>query len=105
MAYEDMLAEQVIAAGYPAPVLEHTFAPPRRWRFDLAWPDRMVACEVEGSTWAPAGRHRSAAGFHKDLEKYNAAALLGWRVVRVTTNMVRDGRALEVVEVALRDPR
>lgn len=67
----------------PAPVTEHSFHPERRWRFDYAWPDVKVALEVEGGIWT-GGRHTSSAGFLKDMEKYNAAARLGWRVLRCT---------------------
>jgi very-short-patch-repair endonuclease len=95
------LDKQCIAIGLPAPQTELRFAPPRRWRFDLAWPDRKLACEVDGAIWTQ-GRHTRGAGVERDMEKYNAAALDGWRVLRVSTGMVRDGRALKVLEAALR---
>jgi hypothetical protein len=101
MANPDVLVAQLRAVGLPEPVLEHVFAPPRRWRFDLAWPDRWLACEIEGATWSPVSRHTRGAGYHKDLEKYNRAALNGWTLIRVTTNMVADGRALALLEEAL----
>lgn len=84
----------------PAPVPEYRFAPPRRWRFDLAWPERMVALEIEGGTWI-SGAHTRGRHFESDAEKYNEAALAGWKVLRVTTGMVDDGRALGFVERAL----
>lgn len=84
----------------PAPIQEFRFAPPRRWRFDFAWPDRMVALEVEGGTWI-SGAHTRGGHFESDAEKYNEAALAGWRVLRVTTGMVDDGRALGFVQRAL----
>lgn len=73
----------------------------RDWRFDFAWPKRKIALEVEGGTWS-RGRHTRGSGFEKDCEKYNEATLLGWRVMRVTGNMVKDGRALQVIERALK---
>lgn len=69
--------------GLPAPLTEHRFHPDRKWRFDYAWPDAKVALEVEGGVWT-GGRHTSSSGFLKDIEKYNAAARLGWRVLRCT---------------------
>lgn len=99
---EAALLFQMAAVGLPAPVSELVFAPPRRWRFDFAWPERRIAVEVEGGTWS-GGRHSSGVGFERDCVKYNEAALLGWTVLRVTSNMVRDGRALEVVERAFQD--
>jgi hypothetical protein len=65
------------------PVMEHKFHPTRKWRFDYAFPESMVAVEVEGGVWT-GGRHTSGAGFLKDMEKYNTALLHGWRVYRVT---------------------
>lgn len=95
------LDRQCLAVGLPAPATELRFAPPRRWRFDFAWPAYKLACEVEGAIWT-RGRHSRGAGMEKDMEKYNAAALQGWTVLRVSTGMVKDGRALQAVEAALR---
>jgi hypothetical protein len=61
--------------------LEHRFSPPRRFRFDLALPAWRIALEVEGGVWT-CGRHTRPRGFLADIEKYNMAAILGWRVVR-----------------------
>jgi very-short-patch-repair endonuclease len=72
----------------------------RRWRFDFALPDKL-AVEVEGGVWAQ-GRHNRGAGFAADCEKYNEAVLLGWRVLRFTTDMVLDGTALSTIERARR---
>jgi very-short-patch-repair endonuclease len=70
------------SVGLPAPVREHRFHAVRRWRFDYAWPSEKVALEVEGGVWT-GGRHTRGAGFVGDMEKYNAATVAGWRVVRV----------------------
>lgn len=71
--------------GLPQPVAEHAFAKSegRKFRFDWAWESHLVALEVEGGVWIQ-GRHNRASGFLADLGKYNLAAALGWRVVRVT---------------------
>lgn len=71
------------SAGFPNPEVEYRFHPTRRWRFDIAWPDKMLAIEIEGGAWI-AGRHNRPAGYIKDMDKYNEAALLGWRVLRYT---------------------
>jgi len=84
----------------PLPTPEHRFSPPRKWRFDFAWPDRMFAVEVEGVT-RDGGRHQRIDGFQKDLEKYEAALLLGWTVYRCSPAMVKSGRAAEVVKMIL----
>jgi very-short-patch-repair endonuclease len=78
-------------------VREYRFMPPRRYRFDFAWPDKKIALEVEGGTWTN-GRHTRGKGYESDCEKYDEAALLGWKVLRFTTNMVRDGRAINFIK-------
>lgn len=90
---EDSLAWQVRIAGLPTPEREHRFDTSRRWRFDFAWLDARVAIEVEGGSFI-AGRHSRGSGFEADCAKYIAAAIAGWLVLRVTTAMVDDGRAL-----------
>lgn len=101
---EETLWLHLRAAKLPMPEREFRFAPPRRWRADFAYPDRMLLIEVEGSTWNN-GRHTRGSGFAKDALKYNAAALLGYRVLRFTTDQVRDGTALDTIENALDDDR
>jgi very-short-patch-repair endonuclease len=99
--YPAALTFQLRAVGLPDPVAEHRFHPERRWRVDLAWPDLKVAVEIDGGTWIQ-GRHTSGSGFANDARKLNEAAILGWRVLRVTPSMVRDGEALGYVERILR---
>jgi len=92
-APEEQLALHIKATGLPAPVREFYFAKPRRFRADFAWPDRKILAEVEGGTWS-GGRHVRGKGYESDCEKYSIAAMLGYRVLRFTTAMVRDGRAI-----------
>ena len=97
------------AVGLPEPVHQHRFHPTRKWRLDFAWLDRMVALEVEGlgrreqdGTWNPTGGgHQTRIGFEKDCEKYTEVSLAGWVLIRVTSAMITDGRAIEFVERAL----
>lgn len=97
---EQTLAFHIRAAGLPDPQPEHRFWPGRRFRFDLAWPSRLVACEVEGGSWV-GGRHTQGQGYEADCIKYSEAAIRGWLVIRVTGAMIDDGRALGLVERAL----
>lgn len=83
----------------PAPERELRFHPPRRWRFDFAWPDVMLACEVEGLTRnSNTGRHQTIKGAKGDMEKYEQALLDGWVVYRCHRDMIRSGRALATLE-------
>jgi very-short-patch-repair endonuclease len=67
--------------GLPAPECEYRFDAERRWRFDFAWPNLKLAVETEGGVWI-RGRHVRPVGYLADLEKYNRAVVLGWRVLR-----------------------
>ena len=96
----DILAYQIKAVKLPKPHREYRFHPTRRWRFDLCWPDKHIAAEVEGGTWVK-GRHVRPAQFEKDCIKYNEAALLGFMVLRFTTRMVTTGVAIDTLERAL----
>ncbi len=101
-----VLLEQLRLAGLPEPAREYTFHANREWRFDFCWRARLVACEIEGGIWlqTETGRskgHAHPVRFEQDCEKYNEAALYGWLVLRVTPDMVRDGRALDWIERAL----
>lgn len=68
---------------------EFRFNPQRKWRADYALTSKMILIEIEGGVYS-SGRHTRGKGFSNDCEKYNAAALLGWKVLRYTTNQVRD---------------
>ena len=78
-------------------VREHRFHPERRWRFDMAFPAVKLAIEIEGR-----GRHQTVAGYAKDCEKYNAALILGWRVLRFpATQKAQASVWVETVKEAL----
>lgn len=80
----------------PVPIFEHKFHDTRRWRFDLAFMDAKLAVEVEGGIWN-YGRHNRASTFIKDMEKYNNACLLGWNLLRFSTEMVKNGEAVNYI--------
>ena len=58
---------------------EYRFHPKRKWRFDYACPTSKLAIEIQGGVFVH-GRHSGGVGQVKDMEKFNAAAALGWRV-------------------------
>lgn len=129
MTPTETLLYQVRLTSLPAPELEYRFAEPvpgqrrRQWRFDLAWPLRKLAVEIEGGTFGRSvechrcgvkvvrrlksgklmqvregGAHNTGKGMREDMEKYNAAAHAGWAVLRYTPEMVRSGEALSGIE-------
>ena len=99
-AGERMLSEHLRLLKLPPHEVEFQFHPKRRWRFDFSFPEHRLAVEVEGATFAN-GRHSRGTGFAEDCVKYAHAAILGWRVIRCTTDQVRQGLAVEWIRLAL----
>lgn len=101
---EEALAFQLQAVGIPF-TREVRFGAPRKWRADFSVGmsidriDSPLLVEVDGGAFI-GGRHTSGSGFEADCEKASAAAIAGYRVIRVTPRMVEDGRALKWIEAA-----
>lgn len=81
-------------------VREFRFHPTRKWRYDYAIPQHKIAIEVEGGVWTE-GRHIRPKGFVEDMDKYNAAAVMGWRVLRITPNTLLNTATLEMIRQAI----
>jgi hypothetical protein len=73
--------------------------PGRRFRTDVLV--GRLAIECDGATWS-GGRHTRGSGVETDCEKQNLLVALGYRPMRVTSSQVRDGRALQWIEQAMR---
>jgi len=77
----------------PKAVEELQFHHKRKFRFDWALPELMVAIEYEGLMSEKSG-HTTIGGYTKDCEKYNLAQICGWKVLRYTAvnyqNLERD---------------
>lgn len=84
----------------PKPTPEFRFAAPRRWRFDFAWVEQKIALEVEGGVWT-CGRHTRGSGFVADVEKYNAATALGWRLIRCTPATLNSTETIALIRTLL----
>lgn len=85
------------------PETQFQFHPERKWRLDFAFPDELVAVEIDGGIFAAengatAGKHARGAGRCKDMEKRNAAAELGWLVLNYGPPHVRSGEAALQIE-------
>ena len=91
--------------GLPPPSRELRFHPVRLWRFDYAWPEVKIALEVEGGLWlskhGKKSRHFTGKGAQGDMDKYNAAAVLGWRILRTTPKGLRSARLLADLKACL----
>lgn len=84
------LREDMRLAGLPEPTTEYQFESSRKWKADLAYPSERLLIEVEGGTYQ-GGRHTSVNGFVGDCEKYNTAAILGYRLLRFTAVDIQGG--------------
>ena len=82
----------------PQPEREYNFDSElkRKHRFDFAFIPQMVAVEVDGGQWKPrGGRHAGEL----DKEKRNIAAMLGWRILYYTPEMIERDPQLVVKQV------
>jgi len=98
--------DQIFKVLRVKPEIEYKFHPTRKWRFDFAVPELMLAVEYEGiykrsSDKTRKSRHTTVGGYRNDCEKYNEAVLLGWRVLRITADMLNDDTALDQISRAL----
>jgi very-short-patch-repair endonuclease len=99
--FERELSFQIRAHGLPQPHEQYHFAAElgRKFRADFAWPQYKLLCEVHGAVWQRGGGgHSHPTGILKDIERYQIACLLGWFVVPVTTDHVRKGEAIALLE-------
>jgi len=83
-------------------VPEYKFHDERRWKFDLAVIEPRLAFEIEGGAFT-SGRHTRGQGFVGDMDKYNTAAMFGWKVLRFTPEQVKKGRVIEFLRKYRRD--
>ena len=86
----------------PRPKPEYEFHHERNWRLDYCWPDAhiMLALEIEGGAWTN-GRHTRGSGFLNDMEKYNALACCGYRLIRVTPDKLLSRETLDLIREAI----
>ena len=68
---------------------EFMFSSERKFRFDWAVPQILVAIEYEGIFSEKSG-HTTLSGYKKDVEKYNLATKLGWKILRYTADNYLD---------------
>lgn len=95
----DCFSAACVAYGLPLPQREVIFHPSRKWRFDYAWPDHKIAVECSGGIWMKGGgAHSRPKNIQRDMEKYTAAAVLGWRVLSYEPKRLLDAIP-EIAEV------
>ena len=106
-APETTLAFQLKHATPFIVVTQYKFHPVRKFRADFAvWasdaskdngvPPLLV--EIDGAKRGIPGAHQRVDGIDRDCRKVAEAMLLGYRLLRVSSGMVRDGTALQYIE-------
>lgn len=108
---EQEFARQCEQYRLPAPVRQLLFAMDtgRRWRFDFAWPEQKLAVELHGLIVIRAstgegivrGGHGTVGGMVNDMDKNNAAILLGWSVLVFCQQHVHGDAAINMTMRAL----
>ena len=82
---------------------EFKFDAERKWRSDFrikggdGWHFLGVLVEIEGAVWTN-GRHTRGMGFLRDIEKYNTASMLGYKILRFSTADVLTGKAKNFIK-------
>lgn len=111
---EETLALQIRCEKLPLPHREYRFAAHhvglgvgikdrlarndlQDWKFDFAYPDIKLAIECEGGLYSD-GRHVRGKGYEDDLEKYNAALILGWQVYRCSNRLIKSAVAVQQIK-------
>ena len=81
---------------------EFKFHAKRKWRADFHITGKKLLVEVEGGIWS-GGRHTRGKGYLGDMEKYNAATVMGYQVLRFSTEQVKSGLAIQQIEKMVGD--
>ena len=79
---------------------EFVFSPDRKWRADYASVEHRVLIEVQGGVYeGQKSAHTSMFGVLRDAEKYNAAVILGWRVILLPGQFITGARMSKAVNL------
>jgi len=79
---------------------EYKFYEGRKWRMDYALPESKLFIEVEGGVFTN-GRHTRGKGFMNDMEKYNTAAAMGWKMIRRVPGNLMSNETIVLIKQTL----
>lgn len=97
------LSWMIHVAGLPEPVQQYVVPETsRKHLWDFAFLEQRLLVDVQGGTWVSNSGHTSGTGIERDCEKMVLATLAGYRVMFVTGLQVKDGRAVQWIEQALK---
>lgn len=92
-----------VQTRWPDAVAEYRALPTRRFMIDIAFPDALLAIEIDG--WTHHGRFKK--DFQRDRTRQNALTLHGWRILRFFNKEIMDELPLVLAQIAqaLEQPR
>jgi very-short-patch-repair endonuclease len=100
--WEDELQRHLLGITEGQHFKKQRFHPTRKWEFDRAHAALKIAIEVEGGTWSrDKSGHTSGKGYRDNCIKYNVAQLLGWIVLRFTSDQIKHGDDIAIIEQAI----
>jgi very-short-patch-repair endonuclease len=81
---ERAFLELLEKAGLPLPAKQRALFADGRWRVDFVYEDARLVIELDGYAW-----HSTPDAFERDHARDTALAAKGFRVMRLTWNMVQ----------------
>lgn len=101
--FEALLLFQLRATRLPTPETQFSFASGRKFAADFAWREFKLLVECQGGIWRRGGgAHSHPNNILRDIEKLQLAVLNGWSMFPVTTDEVKSGQAVQLIELALK---
>lgn len=97
---EAHLLRDIHAYKLPEPEREVLFHDTRKWRLDFAWPELLLAVEVQGGLYVK-GAHNRGAYIEETNDKYNEAQLAGWIVLQFGPKAIESGVAIDTIRRAV----
>lgn len=92
--FERLVVIALCEAGLPPPLLQYSVrVSGRDYRIDLAYPDQMVAIELDGS------QHLERKVWEADHSRQNALTNAGWKVLRFTWAYYMEHRSAMINDV------
>ena len=89
-----------------SPIAQYQFDPDRKWRADFCFLAEKLLVEIEGGVWlGKTGGHTSGKGMEAIMEKYNQATLLGFKLLRFSSEAVKSGKAIKMTKLVLADTK
>lgn len=96
--WEDLFEKQLIQCRIIPWQRWFRFDPTRRWEVDFAWPQKMIIVEIEGGIWRKGGgAHSHPLNIIRDMEKYNRAAELGYKLFRFEGGKLKNLDAIKLI--------